>query len=412
MTALFRGDLSATRLAVAAVALALAVRVAYVVVQARAPLFDVAFVAGDAVLYSDLARSIAEGHGMSTSGRPTAYVSPGYPVFLAALFRLGADAFAVGLVQAVLGAVTVLLACVASSELATAATRRVAVGVTGAAAAVYPHLVQWTGYLLTETLFVAWIAAFLALFLRAVNDRAAGLAVIAGIAAGAAALTRPPFLAVAAAVALWSLRDAVRGRAPLSLAIAFAAAASLLPAAWAVRNLAVLGAPVVTSTESGFVFYQGNSKEATGGSRGYVEPPDFVPIDPPVPLDEVAKDRFYLDRALADVAADPARAVARWPAKLWNMWRPAYEDASARNLAITLATYVPLLALGLAGAIRLASRSGPPGGWLPLLILGTWVAIHVIVTGMIRFRLAAELVLLAAAPFGALLLRDALWRRR
>lgn len=412
MTALFRGDYVSTRIALAATALALLVRVAYVTVQTVTPVFDVAFVGGDAVLYANIASGIADGHGMQFGGRPTAYVSPGYPIFLAALLRIGADPLAVGLVQAVLGALTVLCACVTVFELARPAERRLAVAITGLAAAVYPHLVQWTGYMLTETLFVALVAVAIALMVRALHDRQPALAALAGIAGGAAAVTRPPFLAVVAVIVIWAFRETLRGRMPMAVPLSFAAAAAVLPGAWASRNAIELGAPVVTSTESGFVFYQGNSRASTGGSRGYVEPPDFVPIDPPVPMSEVDKDRFYLEIALADIADDPVRTVVRWPAKLWNMWRPAYADASPRNLAVTTGTYVPTLLFGVIGAVVLFRRIGLASAPVPLLILLTWVVIHVIVTGMIRFRLASELVLLEAAPFGLLYVRDLLRRGR
>ena len=56
----------------AAGALALAVRIAYVLAQTRLRIFDVQFVADDSTLYLALARSLASGGGMSIDGRPTA----------------------------------------------------------------------------------------------------------------------------------------------------------------------------------------------------------------------------------------------------------------------------------------------------------------------------------------------------
>ena len=415
MTALFRGDGRATRLILAAALLALAIRAAYVVAQTRWQLFEVSFVAADAVLYLDLARNIADGLGMSQHGRPTAYVGPGYPLFLAALLRVGADPLAVGLVQALLGALTAALAGLAAFELAVAAgdrerARWIATGAT-LVVALYPHHILWTGYLLTETLFGTLVAASFALTVRAANQHAPRLAALAGTLAGAAAVTRPPYLAVGVVIAAWGLAAALRGRWRRIVPLAFSIGLVLAPGAWAIRNLVELGAPIVTSTESGFVFYQGNSRGATGGSGGYVDARDFVPIDPPGTPDEVAKDRFYLERAIRDIAEDPMATVGRWPAKLVNMWRPAYGDASPRNIVISTATYVPVLALGILGAVALARRDLLAPGALPALVLATWVAIHVVVTGMIRFRLAAELVLIEVAPFGMLALL-ALWRRR
>src|SRR2546428_8258010 len=137
---------------------ALAVRVGYVLAQTRFGIFDVSFVADDSALYLALARSIASGHGMTIEGAPTAYVGPVYPLFLGPLVALGADPTGIGLVQAVVGAATAILAGLLAVELSRAVgaprlwERRAGIGAAVVAAA-YPHLVFWTGYVLTETLF-------------------------------------------------------------------------------------------------------------------------------------------------------------------------------------------------------------------------------------------------------------------
>jgi hypothetical protein len=267
---------------------------------------------------------------------------------------------------------------------------------------------------LTETLFVFAVAVSLFATVRALRDGSVRWAVAAGLAASVASLIRPPYLAVALVLtAWWWFARAGGGRGPRRAAVAFGLALLSLVAVWTGRNLVELGALVPTSTESGFVFYQGNSRGATGGSGGYVWTPDFDPIE--VPTDrsgEVERDRFYLERALADMAADPVAVVARWPAKLWNMWRPTYEGASPRNKVVTLATYLPVLALGVLGAATLARGGWRASGAALAILLVTWVAVHVLVTGMIRFRLAAELMLLETVPFGCFALIELLRRRR
>lgn len=409
------------RFAVALGAIALVaftVRVVYVVLQTRLDLFVLSFEGGDAQFYLEIARNIAAGSGMSVSGRPTAFVGPGYPLFLAALLRIGADPLTVGVIQAGLGAATAVLAGLTSLELARAVDleqrvqQRVALASAGLVA-LYPHLVFWTGYVLTETLFVFLVAAALYALVRARRTRAIRAALIAGLVAGLAAVTRAPFLVVGLALGGgWYLRDTGPRRG--LLATAFLLALLLPVGAWTARNIAVMGAPVVTSTESGFVFYTGNSPGATGGSRGYVDEKDFrLPAGPPPPGGEVERDRFFLGHALAHVASDPLAVIGRWPAKVVNMWRPSYEGASARNEIVTLVTYVPVLLTGLAGATYLAFRGGLHSSAVtPALFLFIWAGIHIAVTGMIRFRLPAELVLMEAAPFAGLAALERIRRRR
>jgi hypothetical protein len=123
-------------------------------------------------------------------------------------------------------------------------------------------------------------------------------------------------------------------------------------------------------------------------------------------LDEVHRDSFYLARTLDDIRADPVAFIARTGPKVWNMWRPTYEGSSLRNGAVTIGTYIPLLVLGLLGAVALARTKPIPIGVVPLLTVATWVLLHAVVGGLIRYRLPAELVLSITAPFGvAMLLR-------
>lgn len=404
-------------IAAATFALALLVRVVYVLVQSRFALFDVTFVASDSILYLTLADNIASGRGMTLDGNPTAFVGPGYPLFVAVLRRFGADPFAIGVAQSVLGSLTAALAAGLAFELGRAsrlADRRLLVvtGLAGLGAAVYPHVVFWTGYVLTETLFVFLVA--LSLYLTALAGRTGGpIITAAGLVMGLAAVTRPPALAIGLVLAIWLALAALRGiaRGGWLFAILFLIGLTLPVGAWAARNAVVLGAPVVTSTESGQVFYQGNSKGATGGTRGYVDGNDFVVLDLPPALSEVERDAIHLRLALQHIAEDPAATIARWPKKIWNMWRPTYEGSSVRNGAITLLTYLPALGLGLTGAVLLARRGGIVTT-LPALFIAAWFAIHVIVTGMIRFRVAAEILLVVAAPFAIAAFIDSLSRAR
>lgn len=404
-------------------ALAVGLRVAYVLLQARFDLFVLSFAGGDAQFYLEIARNIADGNGMSASGRPTAFVGPGYPIFLAALLRLGADTETVGVVHAILGGATAILAGLTTLELARSvavpARARWPLALSSAAlVAVYPHFIFWTGYILTETLFVALVAAALYAIVRAHRTVSPRWAVTAGLTAGTASLTRSPFLAVSLVIALcwwWqSSRQPGAARAGRSLVAGLFLLAALVPiGVWTARNVVTMGAPIITSTESGFVLYQGNSPGATGGSRGYVDDKDFsLPPGPPPPGGEVARDRFFLGHALAHILSDPMATVARWPAKVVNMWRPTYEDASTRNLLITLISYLPVIVAGAIGAGVLLARGGiRSAAAIPAVVLATWFAIHVAVTGMIRFRLTAELVLIEATPFAIFALVQVLRRR-
>lgn len=395
------------------IVVAFAARVAYVALQSASPIVVGNFVSGDAIYYLELGRNIAAGNGMSIDGSPTAFVGPGYPVFLGLLLKLGLDPLGVGIVQAGLGATTAGLIAVLAAEFATPQSKRTWAAVAGGSAAAYPHLVFWTGYVLTETVFVFLVVACLVSTLMAIRRESLPAALIAGAIGAAAALTRPAFLGVIVSGGVWWLiREGAAGRgARLLLPVVFGVAAAIPIAAWTVRNFVDLGAPIVTSTEGGNVFYQGNSRNSTGGSTGYVDQRDYTPIIFPPGMSEVEKDAEYLRAAVRDVRADPIGTIARWPAKLWNMWRPTYEGASVRNGLVTVGTYVPVLVLGGLGAGLLARKGFRQSAVLPALFLLLWAVEHMVVTAMIRFRLPAEAVLLATLPAGLEGFRT-MWSRR
>ncbi|MCU1485737.1 MAG: hypothetical protein JWN67_2483 [Actinomycetia bacterium] len=89
------------------VLLALVVRVVFVTVQSRYHVFDIAFDASDSELYRSLAQELLHHGRYAIDGTPTAWVSPGYPMLLAALAVVSTSTVFIGLVQAVLGAITV-----------------------------------------------------------------------------------------------------------------------------------------------------------------------------------------------------------------------------------------------------------------------------------------------------------------
>ena len=143
-------------LAVVLVAAALVLRIAYV---NDTPGYVLRH---DAVDYDVHARSIAQGEGFSKTlahGRPTAFRPPGYPYFLAGVYRLGGrdwlrshDRVVAGrIANAVVGTAIVALLGLLCAQLF---GRRVAL-VAMALAAVYVPLILAGGALMSEPLFAA-----------------------------------------------------------------------------------------------------------------------------------------------------------------------------------------------------------------------------------------------------------------
>jgi hypothetical protein len=93
--------------------IACVLRVLFIWLQGSLQLFDIQFIAADSRLYDGLARSLLAGQGFAMQGQPTAFVTPGSPLFLAALYALGITIpLPIGIVQSTLGGLTCLLVAI------------------------------------------------------------------------------------------------------------------------------------------------------------------------------------------------------------------------------------------------------------------------------------------------------------
>ncbi|HUT12545.1 MAG TPA: glycosyltransferase family 39 protein [Thermoguttaceae bacterium] len=408
---------------------------------------------GDSESYWTLGRAIARGEPYEF-GEPNARVfrTPGYPLLLAMIFAIFGDDPSVMWARAqsaVLGMLAVAAVWWLARELFDGRTGLIAAAI----AAFYPGAVAMSALVLSEAPFCVLMLVQLALGTAAwkaeKRGRAVGLAVVAGIVAGAATLVRPSWLwftPLAAAVAVLarrsgepqgssepqglSLRPPTRGdkprgsrgslgslgslgcggggrwrRAEMGAAMLVGLIVAMTP--WWIRNAQVTGRFVPTTLQVGASLYDGLNPQATGASdMAFV--PQFVeefrrqPAETDDPF-EYRLDRRFRREAWAWAGANPARATQLGGVKLvrmWNIWpnEPAFSSWPVR-LAVFF-TYVPILVFGIIGAAR-TIRSGWPYllCWLPAVY---FTALHVVFVSSIRYRQPAMLglIVLAAGVIG------------
>jgi 4-amino-4-deoxy-L-arabinose transferase-like glycosyltransferase len=227
------------------------------------------FRVGDPYFYDLLGRSLAAGKGyLNMWGAPTAQWPPGYPLVLAAIFKLFGHSIALAkLLNVALGTATCLLAYLIG--------RRVfngAVGLTAAfALAVFPSQVFWPTLLLSETLATFLVALIAYIVLSTLRSRSWKKAVVLGALVGFTSLVRGETVLLAVplvivwAIAHRSLRTGLRYGGLTLLATGVV----ILP--WVVRNWVVMDYPILISTGSAENLIGGHWPGADGlGS--------FVPI--------------------------------------------------------------------------------------------------------------------------------------
>lgn len=378
----------------------------------------------DALDYDTIAVNLATGHGFSLNPDvPTPRRAPGYPFFLAAVYKtFGHSWLPVRLLQALLGALTCLLAFRTAERLFGERAGPVA----GWLLALYPPLVPYAGLLLTETLFTFLLAASAMFWVYGAERKSPWDLALAGLCLGLATLTRPVTLFFPA---LLLLAAALRpGLARLWPALLLAFLLALAP--WSARNYRLWGTLKPASVGTGYGFFvTGNM--AAGRSfdesfraylekfRAYPEPQAFTPGAHPAL--ELEKELQTEGNAL--IKAHPAAFLKIALKRLPSFWLTSHSSvfgvdrslpeykavgawgAIAARLALLLLQAV-LVWLAFMGLWHERARWRETA---PLLLLLAFFTAHVLFDFVPRYHLPVIPQLLAFSAAGLLAVID---RRR
>mgnify|MGYP002622642679 CR=1 FL=1 len=373
--------------------------------------------AEDRDAYRAIAKQVAAGAGYRhpQTGQPTAYRPPGYTLLVAAVFktRLG-DAGIAG-VHLLLGGGTILLTYAAARRLGLARCSLVAALIT----AVDPLLLQAAPLVMTETL-----AAFLTALLfwtiaphTAATPPTRGQLLGVGLVFGLNALCRPTIWAFGAlAAGWWLLRRMLRRDVVNPLPVLLGVAVIVSP--WLVRNMIVMGRPILTTTHGGYTLLLGNNPvyydEVVAVGWGAVWSGDSLARwqahletemrehDPPI-TSEIARDRWMYDRAKKNIAAEPGSflraAFLRLARGLWGIV-PVHAATSSAGWVLKWGVglfYVIVFAGMITGIASLKKANWPV--WMPaVLLLAAFTLVHSCYWANVRMRtpLMPVIALLAA----------------
>lgn len=395
--------------------------------QQRLPA-DQSFAFGDSHGYWHLGQALARGEPFQY-GSPDARIfrTPGYPVLLAALFRvLGDDDPSVlwgRALSAVLGTIAVGGVMMLAWQLSGWRAAVLASGI----AALHPEAVSLGTFVLSEAPFsplmawqlAAWLGAWNAVEKPESRRRAIGLATLAGVLAGLATLMRPSWLLFTpfALILTLVLPEARRRHRVLAIPLLLGLAVVMSPWWW--RNYQITHRLVLTTLQVGASLYDGLSPQATGASdmrfvpefqaaqRAADASADASEAQPLVGTFEERLDRRLRDASLAWVRAHPDQAARLAVVKFLRMWNvvPNSSEMGGRLLRVVVAIgYVVVMAAAIFGSGRLSRTTTPIWlFWMPALYL---TCLHVIFVSSIRYRQPTLLPLMAVGAAAVVA-----WRR-
>lgn len=332
----------------------------------------------DAQDYHHVAINILSGNGPQLHDNALAFRPPGYPYFLAAIYKLSGYQWLLParVVQALLSALVVWQAFVIGARVFNCNAGLLA----ALLVAFDPFQVYFSGMILNETLFISLLMALTHGVLRMREQW--GWVFVAGLCAGLGSLVKPslwylslfflPFL-----VFTMPQRLRAAGLVAILFVTQFAVASP-----WLIRNHHRLGSATLT-TMSGASLYEALGKGATGGpAMSVVEWPAI-----PEGLNEVQRNVF-----LKKAAADHARDHVGWATRLGvrkvsRFWSPILNFKAYRNWKYNLISagwYVPVMILFFAATWQ-HRRDWRNWLWLLAPVL-YFTLLHSIFVGSVRYR--------------------------
>jgi 4-amino-4-deoxy-L-arabinose transferase-like glycosyltransferase len=208
-------------------------------------------VSHDTVNYDIMVRQLLEkGVYGYKSTESNAQVSPGFPLFMAAVYKMTNyshhDPFTtIRYLQTSFSLITLWLIYAVTKRLRSKQAGLIAVII----AALYPPFIWANGAILTETLTNLLYMAFLYLQLIAFEKNHRGAAIGAGIAMGLTVLVRPEFLIILPASYVLHLLWHRKAVQTLKLALYAGIGITIILSPWVIRNIVTLHEPIIASTQ-------------------------------------------------------------------------------------------------------------------------------------------------------------------
>ena len=400
-------------LLIGAVALGLAIRIAYVLITRHHPLV------GDEPEYDFEARMIASGHLFWSAvpfGIPhaSAWKAPGYPLWVGGWYALvGHHTVVVRLAQVLLGIPTITLTWLLARRLF---GPRVAVA-SAFVVAIFPMVWQYEELLYTESFSVP--LTLLVLLLVLTGPRTWRRAALVGLLLGICVLIRPSDLLLfpGAVVAWWTTAGLRRGTV---LSVVMIVVAVLAVAPWTVRNAVVEHGFLPISMQDAAAYGTFNPDSAASRAYPYgwqpMPPSDARLFDRAHPAGDLKFRSELISAARSSISAHPESLAKAffWNglSRLWDIRRPsnALHDAreEARQLTIArigLGMYYVLLPLALFGLWRVRRRRDL---LLPVLSLALAASVVFTSDAGTRYRTTLEplIVVLACSVLASITIRS------
>ncbi|NQT23552.1 MAG: glycosyltransferase family 39 protein [Candidatus Omnitrophica bacterium] len=353
--------------------------------------------------YDKLGWHLANGQGYSiVEGELTAYRAPGYPFFLAFMYKVfGRNYSVIRIVQSLFDAVScILIFLIAAKLLGT----NVAF-VSSAIYAIYPFSVHYTGWICTESLFIMGFLLLTLLLLRIRADTKIFYPFFCGLVLGFLALVKSQMLVFYPFLLIWlffSLRGRIRAFMRTAVAIVIGLIIVVTP--WTLRNYKVFNRIVLMTTMGGESLLCCNNEISLNDPRGkyVISVMELDGVRETVePLDEVDRDEAYRKLAVDFIRKN----LTKMPLFVFHKIRQLFDPIplpKVKDRWIVIFSYgllFPFMCLGLVLSFRYYKRF-----LLIYVAIAFNIAIAAVFVGFSRQRASIEPFLIMFASYAVIYL--------
>ncbi|MCM8770010.1 MAG: glycosyltransferase family 39 protein [Candidatus Omnitrophica bacterium] len=363
--------------------LSFALRAAFVLTLPASLRFD------DEFEYWRMVQNFLSGQGLMVSQHWKAFRPPLYPFFLSIFVFLQANFLAIRIVQAIISAATVVLIFFLGEKLFSKKVGWLA----GILSAVYPFFIFYSGFLLTETLFI-FLTVWTILELITMHNKPTYMAAVrAGFSLGLSSLCRPTMLVFAPFGLLLNFMNAADKRLRAKEIFVSLVVLLVTISPWVTRNYVLLKKFVPGTTMGGWVFWEGNNPHSEGGPcRIFPEEVSKIP--------EGERDRFLYRETWKVIRNNPRRYLWLLQNKFrrfWNIVPNAQEFSKPSYCLISVLSFGLILPFFLIGFV-LSWKTQSVRHLHALIIFFT--LFHMVYLASIRYRVAIEPMVLILGAHG------------
>jgi len=341
--------------------------------------------------YFKMVKNFLSGKGIIVGEALKSFRPPLYPLFLSLFYGFGCSLIAIRIIQAIISSFTVLLIYITGKKIFDEKVGFISAIIS----VIYPFFIFYTGFFLTETLFIFLIVVTIYFYILTLKSDKYKIKYLiqCGIYTGLGSLCRPtmePFFLIFLLFLLMAKEEfKVKIKKVLITSLFFI----LTLSPWIIRNYVIFKKFIPATTMGGWVFWEGNNPRSEGGPCSYF-PKDILKME------ETKRNNYLYSLAIEEIKKNPKRFVWLLYNKFKRFWnvipnasqfqRALYKIISVLSFGLLLPFFIIGFFLSLKKKIGLIIHA--------LIIYFT--IFHMIFLASIRYRVGIEPFYIIFAVYG------------